>query len=44
VDLRVVADHPSLENITSTDFGVIEHPTRITRGLIIEDYLEGKSN
>ena len=41
---KTVADHPSLENITSTDFGVIEHPTRVTRGLIIEDYLESKSN
>ena len=41
---QTIAKHRSLENIRSTDFGVIEHPTRVTRGLIIEDYLESKSN
>jgi heme-degrading monooxygenase HmoA len=29
---RSVATHPNLADITSTDFEVIEEPTRVTRG------------
>ncbi len=29
-----VANHPNLENIASQDFGVLEGPTRVTRGLV----------
>ena len=29
-----VATHPNLANITSTDFGVLEGPTAVTRGSI----------
>ncbi len=29
-----VATHPNLADITSSDFGVIEGPTRVTRGLV----------
>lgn len=29
-----VATHPNLDAITSTDFAVMEGPTRVTRGLI----------
>ncbi len=28
-----VATHPNLENITSRSFGILEEPTRVTRGL-----------
>ena len=28
-----VAGHPNFANITATDFGVLEEPTRITHGL-----------
>ncbi|MET4033394.1 quinol monooxygenase YgiN [Bradyrhizobium sp. JR7.2] len=28
-----VAAHPNLTNITSKDFGILEAPTRLTRGL-----------
>ena len=31
---NAVASHPNLANIVSTDFGVIEGPTRVTRGLV----------
>ncbi|MFQ5897850.1 MAG: YdhR family protein [Candidatus Methylomirabilia bacterium] len=31
---RSVATHPNLANITSTDFTVMEGPTRVTRGLV----------
>lgn len=30
---RSVASHPNLADITSRDFGVMEAPTRVTRGL-----------
>ena len=40
---ETVVTHPNLNNIKCTDFGVIEHPTRVTRGLIIEDYDKSKS-
>ena len=30
---KSVATHPNLTNITSQDFGVIEGPTQVTRGL-----------
>lgn len=29
-----VVSHPNLEGVAATDFGVIEGPTQITRGLI----------
>ena len=29
-----VVNHPNLENITSTDFGVLAGPTEVTNGLI----------
>lgn len=29
-----VASHPNLTDITSKDFGVLEGPTRVTRGLV----------
>jgi hypothetical protein len=29
---RTVEGHPNLTNITSTDFGVMEGPTKVTRG------------
>lgn len=29
---NTVATHPNLTNITSTDFAVMEEPTRLTRG------------
>ena len=29
-----VANHPNLADITSTDFGVLEGPTKVTRGWI----------
>lgn len=41
---KTITNHPSLENVKSTDFEVINHPTLITRGLIIEDYLDSKVN
>ncbi len=41
---NTVANHPNLENITSTDYGVIEGPTRITGGLIVEDQYVGSSS
>jgi quinol monooxygenase YgiN len=31
---KAVSGHPNLSGITSRDFGVIEGPTRVTRGLI----------
>jgi hypothetical protein len=31
---KSVANHPNLENITSTDFGVLPGPTQVTNGLI----------
>lgn len=31
---NAVATHPHLANITSKDFGVLEGPTRVTRGLV----------
>ncbi len=31
---KSVATHPNLSNITSQDFGIIEGPTRLTRGLV----------
>ena len=31
---KSVATHPNLDGITSTDFAVMEGPTRVTRGLI----------
>ena len=31
---KAVANHPNLENITSSDFGVLEGPTQVTRGLV----------
>ncbi len=31
---NTVATHPNLKNITSTDFGVLEGPTAVTRGSI----------
>jgi len=31
---RSVANHPNLSGITSTDFDVIEGPTRVNRGLL----------
>lgn len=31
---RTVASHPGLTNITSREFGVLETPTRMTRGLV----------
>lgn len=31
---NTVATHPNLANITSTDFVVMDEPTRITRGLL----------
>lgn len=40
---NTIGTHPNLDNIKYTDFGVIEHPTRVTRGLIIEDYIESYS-
>lgn len=30
---QAVENHPSLQNITSTDFAVMEEPTRTTRGI-----------
>jgi len=30
-----VATHPNLTNISSTDWGVLEEPTKITRGFIV---------
>lgn len=30
---KTVASHPNLADITAKDFGVLEAPTRITRGL-----------
>ena len=32
--LNAVATHPNLVNIASKDFGVLEGPTRVTRGLV----------
>ena len=34
---NTVATHPNLTNITSTDFTVMEEPTRVTRGLVVTD-------
>ncbi len=31
---NAVATHPNLADITSKDFGVLEGPTRVTRGLV----------
>jgi heme-degrading monooxygenase HmoA len=31
---KAVATHPNLADITSTDFAVMECPTRVTRGLL----------
>lgn len=31
---RAVATHPNLDGIASTDFAVMEDPTRVTRGMI----------
>jgi hypothetical protein len=31
---NTVATHPNLENVTSTDFGVLDGPTEVTRGSI----------
>jgi heme-degrading monooxygenase HmoA len=31
---NAVRTHPNLKNLTSRDFGVIEAPTRVTRGLL----------
>ena len=31
---KAIAAHPGLENVTSREFGVLEVPTRITRGLV----------
>ena len=31
---NAVATHPNLANITSEDFGVLEGPTGVTRGLV----------
>lgn len=33
---RTVLSHPNLTNITSKDFGVLEAPTRVTRGAVEE--------
>lgn len=30
---QAVASHPNLANITSRDFGILEQPTRTTRGI-----------
>jgi heme-degrading monooxygenase HmoA len=30
-----VATHPNLEGLTSTDFGVLEGPTGVTRGMFV---------
>jgi hypothetical protein len=34
---NTVATHPNLANITSTDFAVVDEPTKITRGLPLSD-------
>ncbi len=34
---NTVATHPNLADITSTDFTVMDEPTKITRGLPISD-------
>jgi hypothetical protein len=31
---RTVATHPNLADISATDFGVLEAPTRVTHGLL----------
>ncbi len=31
---KSVATHPNLEGVTSTDFGVLLHPSEVTNGLI----------
>ena len=31
---QAVANHPNLSGLTSTDFGVLDAPTRVTRGSI----------
>ena len=31
---KTVISHPNLADITSTDFGVLEAPTRVTRGAV----------
>jgi hypothetical protein len=31
---NTVATHPNLEDVTSTDFGVLDAPTEVTRGAI----------
>ena len=31
---NAVATHPNLQDVTSRDFGILEAPTRVTRGLI----------
>lgn len=41
---KTVVTHPNFDNIKYTDFGVIEHPTGVTRGLIVEDYVNSKSS
>ena len=33
---KAVATHPNFINITAKEFGVLEGPTRVTRGLIAE--------
>jgi heme-degrading monooxygenase HmoA len=40
---KTIANHPGLDNITSADFGILEHPTIVTRGFIFKDYLESQS-
>ncbi len=32
---HTVATHPNLANITSTDFAVMDDPTKITRGFLV---------
>jgi len=31
---KAVGAHPDLEGVTSSDFGVLEQPTQVTRGLV----------
>jgi hypothetical protein len=31
---KAVGAHPNLEDVTSRDFGVLEQPTQVTRGLV----------
>ena len=31
---QMVATHPNLENVTSKEFGILEGPTEVTRGLV----------